>query len=185
LVCAALLPERVSAAVVLGGVTDMGWSGAWQGWNSEVEGQIMRMADEETAIRSCIEQFGADGSGFNQAPDFDFAEPDKALRADERAGPAISLAETEAFRQGVVGFAQDAFVQGRPWTFNVNAITVPVRMIHGELDNVVPIAHSRHTAQLLPGSTLRILPRHGHLTTLAELPAVVLELSRSAKPLAL
>lgn len=180
LACAALLPERVWGAAVFGGVTDMGWRDAWLGWNNEAEGQIMRMADEEAAIAAGIAQFGEDGSGFGEESDFDFAEPDKVLRAHEEAGPRILLAEAEAFRQGVAGYVQDAFVQGRPWTFNVTAASAPALIIHGELDNVVPVAHSRHTAQLMQGSTLRILPGHGHLTTLAELPSVALELSRSA-----
>lgn len=176
-VSAALLPQRVSAAVVLAGVTDMGWSGAWEGF-SEVESKLMRMTDEDAAIAWCIEQFGTDGSRFSSASDFEFAEPDNALFADENAGPAISLTVAEAFRQGVVGYAQDAFVQGSPWTFDVNAISAAVNIIHGELDAAVPLAHSRHSAQIIPGSVLRVLPGHGHMTTLSELPTMALALSR-------
>ena len=175
--CAALLPKRVSAVVVLAGVTDMGWGGAWAGF-SDMESHLMRMPDEAAAIAWCTEKFGADGSGFHSASDFEFAEPDNALFADERAGPAIASAVTEAFRQGVVGYAQDAFVQGRPWTFDVNAIAVPAYIIHGELDAAVPLAHSRHTAQLVAGSTLRVLSGHGHMTTLSELPTMAAALSR-------
>ena len=91
----------------------MGWSGAWAGF-SEVESQVMRAADEAAAIAWCIEKFGADGSGFHSASDFTFAEPDNALFAYERAGPAIEAAVNEAFWQGVLGYAQDAFVQGPP-----------------------------------------------------------------------
>jgi hypothetical protein len=94
----------------------------------------MRMTDEAAAIAWRTEKFGADGSGFHAASDFEFAEPDNALSADERAGPAVASAVTEAFRQGVVGYAQDAFVQGRPWTFDVDAIAVPAYIIHGDLD---------------------------------------------------
>ncbi len=61
--CAALLPARVAAGIVFGGVTDMGWPGAWDGY-LESEAQLMRMPDEEAAIAWCVERFGADGSGF-------------------------------------------------------------------------------------------------------------------------
>jgi pimeloyl-ACP methyl ester carboxylesterase len=57
---------------------------------------------------------------------------------------------------------------------------VPVDVVHGELDTLVPIAHSRHTAELVPGSTLRLLPGHGHLTILSELPMTASALMRSA-----
>ena len=175
-VSAALLPERVSAMVVLAGVTDMGWGGAWAGV-SDIESHLMRMTDEPAAIAWCTEKLGADGSGFASASDFEFAEPDNVLFADERAGPAIVAAVSEAFRQGVVGYAQDAFVQGRPWTFDVSAIAVPAYIVHGDLDTAVPLAHSRHTSQLVAGSTLRVLPGHGHMTTLSELPTMAAALS--------
>ncbi len=177
LVCAALLPERVSAAVVLAGVTNMGWRGAWAGF-SDMEAQLMRMTDEAAAIAWCSEKFGADGSGFHTASDFEFSEPDNALFADERAGAAIAAAVAEAFRQGVVGYAQDAFVQGRPWTFDVDAIAAQAYIIHGDLDTAVSLAHSRHTAQLVAGSTLRVLTGHGHMTILSELPTMAAAISR-------
>jgi pimeloyl-ACP methyl ester carboxylesterase len=176
--CAALLPAHVRAAIVLGGVTDMGWPGAWDGY-IESERQLMRLPGEPQAIAWCAERFGADGSGFESASDFEFPEPDLSLFADPHAGPAISAAVREAFRQGVTGYAQDMVVQGRPWPFDPGAITVPVHVVHGQHDATVPLAHSRHTAELIPTSTLRIVPGHGHMTTLAELPALVSSLSRT------
>jgi pimeloyl-ACP methyl ester carboxylesterase len=170
--CAALLPHRVAASVIFAGVTDMGWHGAWVGF-SEIEAEIMRSLDEVAAIAKCTERFGADGSGFLSASDFEFSEPDNALFAEEAAGSAIAAAVNEAFRQGVLGYAQDAFVQGHPWTFHPGAIDVPTRIIHGELDYTVPRAHSEHTAHLLTGSTLTILPDHGHMTTLSTFPAMI------------
>jgi pimeloyl-ACP methyl ester carboxylesterase len=79
----------------------------------------------------------------------------------------------------VAAYAQDAYLEGRGWQFNPGSISVPIEVIHGELDTLVPIAHSRHTAELIPGSTLRVLPGHGHLTILSELPALASSLVRS------
>ena len=175
--CAALLPSRVLAAIVLGGVTDMGWPGAWDGY-VESERQLMRLPGEDAAIAWCVERFGADGSGFESASDFEFPEPDRALFADPDAGPAIAAAVQEAFRQGVAGYAQDMIVQGRPWPFDPGSITVPVHVVHGERDATVPPAHSRHTAEVIRTATLHLLPGHGHMTTLGALPALVSGLSR-------
>lgn len=48
--CASLLPERVLAGIVLGGVTDMGWPRAWEGYlDSECE--LMRLPDEAAVSR--------------------------------------------------------------------------------------------------------------------------------------
>lgn len=176
--CAALLPGRVAAAIVAGGVTDMGWPGAWEGYVPS-ECALMRLPDEEAAIAWCAERYGADGLGFFEASDFNFPEPDTALFADPKAGPAITAAVTEAMRQGVTGYAQDVFVQGRPWPFDPSRIPVPVEVLHGEIDTAVPLAHSRHTAEMIPGSVLHVLPGHGHMTTLSLLPGLLSDLSRS------
>lgn len=176
--CAALLPTRVSAAVILGGVTDMGWPGAWHGY-LESEVQLMRMPDEEAAIAWCVERFGADGSGFLAASSLELPKPDEQLYADEEVARLLASARAEAFRQGVAGYAQDIVIQGRPWSFDPSAITAPVHVLHGELDTLLPQAHSRHTAELIPGSILRILPGHGHFTILGELPTVASALARS------
>jgi pimeloyl-ACP methyl ester carboxylesterase len=176
--CAALLPDRVLSAIVLGGVTDMAWSDAW-GY-SAMEGHIMRLADEEAAVAWCAQQFGADGSAFSSSSDFAFPEVDGALFAGEEAGPVLAATVSEAFRQGVVGYAHDIVVQGRPWPFDPAGITVPVVVVHGELDTLIPAAHSRHTASRIPGSVLRVLPGHGHMTTVSELPQMASGLARSS-----
>jgi pimeloyl-ACP methyl ester carboxylesterase len=62
--CAALLPHRVWGLVTLGGVTDMGWPGAWEGY-FESELELMRMRDEGSVAAWCAEHFGEDGSRFH------------------------------------------------------------------------------------------------------------------------
>jgi pimeloyl-ACP methyl ester carboxylesterase len=178
--CAALLPERVTAGIVLGGVTDMGWPGAWEGY-VESERELMRLRDETAAVLWCARRFGADGSRFQDASDFEFTDADRTLLADERVGRALMSAVGEAFRQGVAGYAQDIVVQGRPWPFDPHRIVAPFEIVHGELDISIPLAHSRHTSQLIPGSTFRVLPGHGHLTTISDLPAMASALARSPR----
>jgi pimeloyl-ACP methyl ester carboxylesterase len=170
-VCAALLPDRVSAGLVIAGATDMGWPGAWEGY-FEMEKRLMRMSEEKEVVAWCVEHFGADGSGFLTTSDVELSEPDNALFEDEDASAALTSSIAEAFRQGVVGYAQDIFIQGRPWAFDPGSIRITVDVVHGESDTVVPIAHSRRTAKLIPGSRLRTLAGHGHLSILSELPTL-------------
>jgi pimeloyl-ACP methyl ester carboxylesterase len=176
--CAALLPNRVSGAVVLAGVTDMAWTGAWNG-HSEAEIAMMRLADEQSVAALCEELFGVDGSGFLSSSGPELPEPDAVLFSDENTANAILASITEAFRQGVGGYAQDIFVQGRAWPFPPGAITTPVMLAHGDLDTIIPVAHSRHTAELIPGSALRILPGHGHISISSELPGLCAEVIQS------
>jgi pimeloyl-ACP methyl ester carboxylesterase len=177
--CAALLAERIVAGIVMGGVTDMGWPGAWEGY-SAMESALMRVPDPAAAVAWCTETFGRDGERFHTVSDFEFGTPDNALFADRRAGPALTSAVAEAFRQGVVGYAHDVVVQGRPWPFDPGRIAAPMEVVHGELDRTVPLAHSRHTSALIPGSTLRVVPGHAHMTLVHELPAMASRMARAA-----
>jgi pimeloyl-ACP methyl ester carboxylesterase len=168
--CLAGLPERVSAGIIIGGVTDMGWEGAWDGYN-DLEAQLMRINNEAEVIAMCVERLGEDGSGLFSAFDFPLAQADEALFSDERIAPLLATARAEAFRQGVIGFAHDVLAQAQPWTFDLTMVTAPVHVLHGAEDTALPLAHSQHTAGLLPGSTLHVLDGHGHFSILSELPA--------------
>lgn len=178
LACAALLPERVAASVILGGVTDTAWHKAGEGYPA-TEWELMQMADEDAVKDWCVTHFGSDGSRFLAASNILFPEPDERLYEDATIAPLLAAARAEAFRQGVSGYVQDVFLQGRPWTFDPKSITAPTHILHGELDTIVPLAHSKHTSELVPGSTLRVLRGHGHFTILAELPTLASALWRS------
>jgi pimeloyl-ACP methyl ester carboxylesterase len=171
--CAALLGERVCGAVIAAGVTDMSWPGAGDGY-LQAELDIMAIDDEPLAVRYCEERFGADGSRFFEG-DMDLGPVDNAFVADEANATTLFASMAEAFRQGVVGYAHDITVQGRPWDFDPTSITVATIVVHGTDDRLVPIAHSRHTADLIPGSELRIMAGRGHLTVGEELPSLTAE----------
>lgn len=171
---AATLPDRVLGTVTLGGVTDFSWSHAWEGY-SEHESALMRLPDENTAREWARHAFGEDGTGLPRNGGRSRPEPDRRLFA-ERYVPWLAASTKEAFRQGVGGYAQDAWVQGLPWGFDLTAVAAPFLVVHGLEDTVVPIAHSRHTAALVPGAELRELPDHGHVTVLWELPDLLAEL---------
>jgi pimeloyl-ACP methyl ester carboxylesterase len=175
---AALLRSRVEAGIVFGGVTDMVGPEAWIGYPKS-EAAAMRQPTEAAAIAWCTEQFGADGAGFSANSDFHWPQPDTALFTNRRDGKMIMIAAAEAFRQGIVAYAQDAFIQGRPWQFDPSAIEAPFLIVHGDQDTLIPISHSRHTCELIPNAQLRVLSGHGHMTTLSELPALVSALSKS------
>jgi pimeloyl-ACP methyl ester carboxylesterase len=150
----------------------MAWPGALESF-PEMERQLMRLTDEDAAVAWCVDRFGADGSGFMAAADLPFPEPDLRLYSDEQLVPFLTAARAEAFRQGVRGYAQDVIVQARPWPFDPGSIVAPVQVVHGELDTLLPLAHSRHTAELIRAAALHVLAGHGHFTILNELPAMV------------
>jgi pimeloyl-ACP methyl ester carboxylesterase len=174
--CAALLGDRVVAAASVAGVTDMGSSAAYDEFPDDDEKTIMQIGHENEAQAWCEDRYGADGGRFFDYP-LDLSPPDTALFADEAFMAAVMPTFAEAFRQGVGGFAQDITVQGRAWPFDVARITCEVRVYHGAQDTLVPVSHGRRTAEMIDGSTLAIFPEHGHLSMIAEIPRIAIDLA--------
>jgi pimeloyl-ACP methyl ester carboxylesterase len=141
---------------------------------------LMRLGDEEKAAAWCEAHYGTDGSGFLEESRT-LAPADHAALEDEALATTFMTTMREAFRQGVRGYAQDATVQGRAWTFNAGAIAAPVRILHGEADTLVPVAHARHTAEMIPGATLLTRPAHGHISIFTEIPRLSADLVASLR----
>jgi len=174
-----LLPGRVASAAVIAGVAEFSWPGAYDGYD-DLWVNVMRFGDEVKAKAWCDEQFGPDGSGLMEhVPEL--APADQAFFEDEtRAGPFM-VSMTEAFRQGTGGFAQDLTIEGRAWAFDPSTIVCPVGILHGDADTLLPLAHSRHIAELIPGAVLEILPGHGHISIFDEFPRVCTDLAASLR----
>jgi hypothetical protein len=172
--CAALVPGRVASAGVVCGVTDFGWPGAWDGY-LEDESELMRIGDEAMAVAWCEARYGHDGSRLMEAGLGELAPADQVVLADVALATALMTAMSEAFRQGVCGYAQDVVVQGRAWSFDAGAILAPVWVLHGEADTV-PVAHPRHTAEIIPGARLLTRPDQGHISTFTEILHLAAEL---------
>ena len=174
--CASVLGERVVGAASVAGVTDMGWSAAYDDFPDDDEKTIMQLGNEEDAVAWCVDHYGVDGARFFEA-ELDLSPPDAALVADEAFMSGVMPTFAEAFRPGLGGYAQDLTVQGHSWPFDVADVSCPVRVYHGEQDTLVPVSHGRHTAELIAGSTLAILPEHGHISMITEIPRICTELA--------
>jgi pimeloyl-ACP methyl ester carboxylesterase len=173
--CAALLPGRVASAGIVAGVTDFGWPGAWNGY-VEDEVTLMRIGDEAGAVKWCEDRYGADGSGLMETGLGELAPADQAALQDEARATALMTTVGEALRQGIGGYAQDITLQGRPWSFGAPVIDTPVWILHGEADTVVPVAHARHTAELITGARLSTWPAEGHISVLTKIPDLTADL---------
>jgi pimeloyl-ACP methyl ester carboxylesterase len=173
--CASLLRDRVIGAIIAAGNTEMSWPDARNGYlQSELD--LMAIDDEDAAVAWCEERYGADGSGFFGG-ELDLGPIDNAWLADGTNLTSLMATMAEAFVQGVIGYAHDITVQGRAWTFDPATITAPTIVVHGADDRLVPLSHSGHTASLIPGSELRVVPNCGHLSLGDRLPALAAEIS--------
>ena len=171
---AALCGGRVTKAAVVAGVSDFAWDGAWDDYEP-TEATIMREPDEDAAVRVTEKLIGADGSGFFALEMPEFEVQAMSAMSDPGAGDAMFNSVIEAFKQGVDGYARDVWQQGRPWSWDVGAITAPVLVYHGDVDALCPPAHGRHTAEIT-GGRLTLWPGIGHVGAIWKLPEVLVDL---------
>ena len=174
-VCASAMPDRVTSAAVVAGVADSNWAGAWVD-KPELDATAMRLGDEIAAASLYEEHWGPDGSGFFEQSG-DLPPADEAVLADPEQGGRLIASAIEAFRPGVGGYAQDMTISGQGWTFDPAEINVPLTVLHGEADTMVPVSHGHHTAEVIPTASLTTLRNHGHLSILEEIPGLVVELA--------
>jgi len=63
------------------------------------------------------------------------------------------------------GFVRDNLSWLGAWDFDLSNVTTPVRLVHGEGDQMVPALHGQWLHERLPDSELHVVPGgHGHAT---------------------
>jgi pimeloyl-ACP methyl ester carboxylesterase len=166
LACAALIPDRVIAAVDISGTALYGGEGLdfFAGINPSGEAELRAAALGREELTACLESAEFDPEMFTPA--------DHAALSDSWAW--LGGIAGKALEGGLTGMIDDDLACMRPWGFDLAAIEVPVLICHGEDDRVVPIAHSRWLAAHIPSAELRSYPGDGHVSVLdsAAVPAL-------------
>lgn len=78
-----------------------------------------------------------------------------------------------ATRNGMAGFVQDDLAAMAPWGFDLGGLAVPVRIVHGADDRMIPAAHARWLAARIPGAVLDVVDSAGHIGSLEGAPAAL------------
>ncbi|HXL92734.1 MAG TPA: alpha/beta hydrolase [Streptosporangiaceae bacterium] len=164
LACAAQLPERVTAAVSVSAPAPFDADGLdwFAGWSPGIAAEN-RAA---TGGRAALEAHWA-GAEPEEMSAF-FTEAD--MTALGGSWSWLAGVAGEAMQQGSEGFAEDTLASVQPWGFAPDAIRVPVLIMHGAKDKMVPCAHGEWLADRCPAAELRIVPDAGHITVLDSAP---------------
>lgn len=158
LACAALLPDRVGAAVSVSSMAPFGAAGLdyFAGMNrsgvgalgSAAEGRAAKERHEATADEYDPEFTAADLAALNG----DWSWFNEVVRTALSSGPAPGVDDDLAYTA--------------PWGFDPADIAVPVLVVHGERDSMIPAAHGRWLAERCPRSELWIRPDEGHVSVM-------------------
>lgn len=159
LACAALLPDRVQAAVSVSGLAPMDAAGLdWFAGIADAGAAELRAAmSGGTALRDLLEATEFDPAQFTEA---DFA----ALSGEW--GWLGSVAG-KAGKSGPDPMVDDDLAYVNDWGFDPTRIESPVLFVHGDQDRVVPAAHSQWLSAHVPGAApLWLRAGDGHISVL-------------------
>ncbi len=169
--CARLIPERLSAAVIVSGAGHMDSPEAWAGFPA-MGRLVWGLAARSVRLTAFF---------LNLTKPKNLGDPAKIRQQVVRSMPPVEAAvfdkpgrleafmasAIEATRQGVRGIAWDTHLYAVPWDFRLEDICFPVRLLHGEADINVPVAVARKVAATIPGCRATFYPDEGHMSTFA------------------
>ena len=164
LACAALLPERVIAAVSGSAPAPLDAAGLdwFAGWSPGIAAETRAAADGRAALAAHLAQAAPEDM------DAFFTEADLAALGGSWAW--LAGVAGQAMEQGNEGYIEDNLASVQPWGFSLDAIEVPVLIMHGTQDKMVPCAHGEWLAANCPAAESRIIPDAGHITVLDHAP---------------
>jgi pimeloyl-ACP methyl ester carboxylesterase len=175
LACAALLPDRVRAAVAISGPAPYRAGGLDWFTGMYASGQAgLRAAADGRAVYE----------EFLKTADFDpemFTDADRAALAGEWGW--LGRIAGAAHQAGPEGEIEDELALTTPWGCAVEQISVPVLIAHGGQDQTVPASHGAWLAGRCPGAELWTRPDEGHVSVLIStaVPALDWLVSQAAR----
>ena len=166
--CGALLPTRVRAIGLIGGVAPFDAPGVVAALSGPLK-MMFRLAQFAPPIlrglfRLNLSAIRGGGERGSEQMAASFPEPDRSLmQRPEIRGRFIACFE-EACRMGTQGPVWDMGLIARAWGFDLTKISVPVLLWQGERDGNVPPVHGRYLASAIPNCRATFYPDEAHFS---------------------
>jgi pimeloyl-ACP methyl ester carboxylesterase len=178
LACAALLSERViAAAIVASGApydaAGLDWmAGMGQDNINEYESVLAGEAELTLHLTKARDEITAAGADRMTSLLQSLLPPVDAAALTSKWGGFAYHNMSHGISPGIEGWVEDDFAFLRPWGFDPRHITVPVRLVHGRQDRVVPFGHGEWLAHHIPNVVADLLNDEGHISVLNQVPAL-------------
>lgn len=172
LACAALLPELVAAAAVLGSLAPWDAPGLdfLAGMGEDNADGVKRHFDDPEADRRETQERREE---LLQTTADELHEQMQSLLSDvDAAALTGEFAEwmAQSTHDGLApsdqGWWDDGVAHLSPWGFELDSIRIPVKVWHGRHDRFVPLQHGQWLAEHVPGAEAELSDSDGHLTLL-------------------
>ena len=178
LACAALLPDRIIAAATLASVAPYAAEGLnwFDGMGEDNLDEFGLALQGEAALRPYLVEASAGivagGPGGMVDAMRSLLPPADVTVLEGDLGAFVYTWLASGQRHGVDGWLDDDLAFAQPWGFDLASIRVPVLLLQGRTDKMVPFGHGEWLAARIPGATPQLTEEDGHLTLLARVPDV-------------
>ena len=158
LACAALLGDRVSAAVSIAGLAPHDAAGLdwFAGMHDGGVAELRAAATGADALRAFLEDPADDPAMFT-------ASDIEALEGEWSSFGGLAAA---GVAEGLGGVVADDVAYVSPWGFDVEDVAVPTLLLHGTDDRIVPASHATWLLRHLDRGELWMRPGDGHLSVM-------------------
>jgi pimeloyl-ACP methyl ester carboxylesterase len=143
-----------------------------------LEGESRLAPELERQLAELSERLEAEETQLLVSDDWELDEADRAVMAEPSMAAVNRQVATELVTRGKWGWVDDSLAFVQPWGFDVEDISVPVRVTYGTRDVIIPPGHGAWLAGHVPGAEV-IVADSGHME---DLDAVKRSLSWLVEP---
>ena len=170
--CASALPDRVRRVALVGSTAPSDLPGVRQTWGRQDRRLYAMAVWTPWLLRALMAKTARD---ILRDPDRmlkllppDLSPADKVTVGRPGFQVIVRAMSMEAFRAGGRGIVRDLRLEALPWGVDLEAITVPVDVWHGQDDTIVRCKQAGILADAIPGARRHFLAGEGHFSLIVQ-----------------
>jgi pimeloyl-ACP methyl ester carboxylesterase len=188
LACAALIEEkRLRSVAALVGIAPSNAKGLdWFKGMTDTnvnEYELVELDGGDAMVASLMqrtEEVWQNPESLLNALEKEMSEPDRRVTSDVAIRRRLIETYRQALKCGPYGWIDDVLAFRCPWGFDLDKITVPVRLWHGKMDVFSPPAHTLWIASRIPTAQVELQPGAAHFGAMEILPRVLAQLKEES-----